>query len=166
MNFTRFNVHKHGRSVNGFWQRWLCLKTASFISARIGRKAFIPERPPLPFFFCHALPQGQIIRFHCCASKFGALASTYLSIPPQGMSPRWPLPFYCRATFLSPDSAGMNVPVECHSLDWCRSSVLRCDAGMVWKGLAWRSPFQICPILRIVGLSGTVLLLDKLNILS
>ena len=38
-------------------------------------------------------------------------------------------------------SAGMNVPVECHSLNWCRSLVLRCGAGMVWKGLAVEAPF-------------------------
>jgi hypothetical protein len=54
------------------------------------------------------------------------------------LAPALLLPSY----FLSTGSVGMNVLVGCHSLHWCRSLVLRCDAGMVWKGLALRSPFH------------------------
>jgi hypothetical protein len=166
MVYIGFNVYKHGRYVNDSARSRLSLKAASFISARIGQKPSFPRDPPA--LLLPRMSHRPNIRFHCCVPKFGALTSTYLAVPPPrhvpSSAPTLLLPSY----FLSTSSVGRNVSVECHSLERCRSSVLCWDAGMVWKGLAWRGPFhrkrkpsmglsfQICPIFRIVGLSGMV----------
>jgi hypothetical protein len=81
-------------------------------------KSFIPVSP-LPFFLPRMGPQDQVIPFHACAPKFGALASTYLAIPPGGMSPRWPRALLLPSRFPSTRSVSANFLRQSYSVERC-----------------------------------------------
>jgi hypothetical protein len=98
----------------------------------------------------------------------------YLAIPPGGMSPRWPRALLLPSPFLSTRSVRANFLRQRYSVDRCAYAVMRGWFGRGWLGeapsIGSESPryglelpdLSFC---RFVGLSGTIWLLDKLNIL-